>query len=225
MSLLNLLPNEIYQRIIQFISPIYEYVKYNKQRQTFVYYRKLLEAPCSSLIYKELETTNDIILNIQRLSRYSEICKNNIHDINEFLQSNPLFKRSIYKERLCGYQYKTQYDTEFSPSDILRMEKNITDNRGVWVESRNNHDIIVYHDIIEILYHGHFEEILFSSIVNNIHDSKIRDELENKFNNNISEVLLVEYVNDKYKKYFHKYGRDKIELWRNRMVKKILKKT
>lgn len=168
------LPDEIIRKIYQFILPIFEYTNYI---QNIINSNNVNLELCDAMSDYTHSTYADSVCHqqtkITKLSALSCLQLEYITDINDFLCKNPKFVRPQASRDLTDSLYKRQFDVEISTTNLERLEKNVMIRRGLWdISDTSVSEIMIYHDINELMFNGSIPDLIFSCIINNIHGFK-----------------------------------------------------
>ena len=198
MEFLHRLPDEIIQQIFQYILPIFEYVKYIEHIKLYKNTQLNMALMCNNYINDMYSVSPEQLYNnISELSLCAELQKKCLKAIKQFRKKNVKFVRPAISNELNSDTYVRAFDYEVASSNIVRMEKNMYDRRGIWKYQYTKNEILIVHDINNILFNGSTQDLIYSCIINNVGNFK-KQLLLSLNTNSISTDDIVNYINKKY---------------------------
>lgn len=191
------LPDELVRKVFGYILPIFEYAEYIRCMKGYNDTQldmTLLCHDCQDMLYEGSAARKLDILD--SLTILGEVQKKYLVVIKAFLEKNPRFVRPGRSDELTSNQYLRAFDYEITESNMERLEKNICVRRGLWEYPDTKREILLIHDIPEILFHGTTRDLIYSCIVNNVRE--FRGALMNNFSEEPRIHEIVRFINEKY---------------------------
>lgn len=202
MTYFNTLPNELLRKIFGFILPIFDFARYVRNTKGYNETRLdmlILCQECQDMIhdgdiYQKME-------NMDHIGAYTALQMEYLGEVKSFLVKNKRFERPGKSCDLTEWQYLRAFDTEVQEFSMERMEKNIWLNRGLWEHPDTKQEIMVQHDIPEILLNGTTRDLIYSCMINNIRGFKTAFKNFLKKNPKMSrrnDNAVICFINEKY---------------------------
>ena len=194
------LPDELVRKVFGYILPIFDYAIYNQSMRKYNNTQlemTLLCHDCQCMLYEGSATRRlDII---DSLTALGKVQKKYLVVIKAFLEKNPRFVRPDHSNHLNENQYLRNFDYEIADHNMERVVNNITVRRGMWEYPDTKMEILIYTDMVKLLYDGSTRDLIYSCIVNNI--CGFREDIANHFKKGFGEVVvhdIIRFINEKY---------------------------
>ena len=194
------LPDELLRKVVQYIHPVFEYVEYYKNVNG---YNKASEAlddsigEYSDVMYEASIETK--IANVTNIASLTCIQLDYLCDINNFVKENPKFYRPTKNSDLTQFQYKRQFDTGITDSNMIRLIKNTMLWRGEWHLPDQPSEINTFNDINVLHQVGTIRDLIFACMINKVRGFKtaFNGFMLKKYliNTTISKVYETDYIN------------------------------
>jgi len=191
------LPDELLHKVLGYILPIFEYAEYIRNMKgynTTQLDMTFICQDCQDMLYGGSAAIK--LANLDELTSIGELQKKYLLVAKTFIENNPRFVRPGRTDELSSNQYFRTFDDEVAPNNMERMEKNIHVRRGVWEYPDTKREILLIHDIPEILFHGTTRDLIYSCIVNNIRE--FRGVLTKYLRREPVIHEIVRFINEKY---------------------------
>jgi len=215
------LPDELLRKVYGYILPIFEYAKYVRNIEG--YNDTLLEMNFVCEDYQELMFDGGSVRkleNIEQLSAYTALQMEYLVDIRRFLDDNPKSVRPGRRGDLTEHQYRQAFDASMTDLNIERFERNLKIRRGIWMYPDERRELLLFHDILEILLNGTTRDLIYSCIVNGLKGfkSKLQRYLKRYYNNSmIYNHRIIQFINYEYAHI------DSDVVLRRKLVRKLMK--
>lgn len=192
------LPNELIRKIYGYIHPAFEYQQYVKDVDGYNDTKFEMCFLCKD--HKRITyngNTAHKLNNVEEIAAYASLQYEYLKAIHRFIELHPRFVRPSNSDDLAEYQYKRQFDTEIVMENMKRLDKNNNIRRGMWMQPDEKTEILLFHDINKILFHGTTRDIIYSCIINNVRGFKnaLKQDLAGKIKNDKS---IVAFINRHY---------------------------
>lgn len=226
------LPDELLRKVVQYIHPIFEYAEYYKNINSYNETSKALEDAISGYSDVMYEGTIETkITNVTDIASFTCLQLEYLCDINNFVKENPKFHRPTKNSDLTQFQYKRQFDTGITDSNMNRLIKNTMCWRGEWHLPDQPSEINTFNDINVLHQVGTIRDLIFACMINKVRGFKraFDEFMLTKYliNTTISTVYETDYIN--FINYYYspmaiRKGRSRaVGQKRKTLVKKIMK--
>ena len=163
------LPDELLHKVYGYILPIFEYAEYVRNMEDYKSTQIHMAFMCRDHHTMMYEGSVEMKLdNIKEISRYARRQKKYLLAMTRFLEKNPRFVRPCDSNDLTEDQYFRAFDADIAVLNMKRLENNITLRRGLWEYPDTEREVLLEHDIPELLFNGSVRDLIYACIINNI---------------------------------------------------------
>ena len=192
------LPDELLSKVYSYILPIFTYAEYVRNVNGYNDTRLAMILVCNDC--HEVMYYGDVgrkLENIEQISVNASLQIEYLNSIKKFMDENPRFVRPDNTQDLTEFQYLRSFDVKFAKVNMKRMENNLRLRRGMWQHPDTNSEIMLFHDIPEILFNGTTRDLIYSCIINNVRGFKtaLKKELRGRKQ---TEREIVRFINKNY---------------------------
>lgn len=163
------LPDELLRKVYGYILPIFEYAEYvqnMKEYKSTQLQMTFVCQDCHDMMYQG--SAERKLENIKEISICAQKQQKHLQGMTRFLKKNPRFVRPCDSNDLTENQYFRAFDVDIVVLNMKRLENNVKLRRGLWDYPDTEREILLEHDIPELLFNGSVRDLIYACIINNI---------------------------------------------------------
>ena len=194
------LPDELLRKVMGYLLPIFEYAEYIHNIKSYNDTQldmTLICHDCQDMLYEGSPSRKLSILS--ELIEIGKLQQKHLVVIDKFLKQNPRCSRPDTNDQLNENQYKRAFDYQITERNMQRFAENTMLRRGMWEFPDTKKEILLYTDMVHLLYEGSIKDLLYACIINNVGD--FRKEMENHYHKDIKKIWdfeIICFINDTY---------------------------